>query len=60
MAGLLKTRYLKESGEGKGGKMEIKNLSKRRLKNRMNYLQKTNPKSRWIPYVKYHLRKKHV
>ena len=35
--------------------MKIKNLTKTKLKKRLNYLQKTNPLSRWIKYIKFHL-----
>ena len=37
--------------------MRIYGLSKQQMKKKLNYLQKTNPKSRWIKYLKYHLRK---
>lgn len=37
--------------------MKIKRLTERQLKRKVNYLKKTNPKSRWIPYINYHLRK---
>lgn len=38
--------------------MQIKNLSKEQLSKRLNYLEKTKPLSRWIKYIKFHLRKK--
>jgi len=37
--------------------MKIKGLTKQQLEKRRNYLEKTNPTSRWIKYIKYHLRK---
>jgi hypothetical protein len=37
--------------------MKIKNLSEEKLRKRLNYLQKTNPGSRWIAYIKYQLKK---
>ena len=37
--------------------MKIKGLTERQLKKRLNYLEKTRPASRWIKYIKYHLRR---
>ena len=37
--------------------MKIYGLSKKQMEKRLNYLQKTNSTSRWIKYLKYHLRK---
>jgi hypothetical protein len=35
--------------------MKIKDMNKTQLQKRLNYLKKTNPTSRWIKYIKYHL-----
>lgn len=37
--------------------MKIKGLTKQQLKRRLNYLKKTKPESRWIKYIKFHLKK---
>ncbi len=37
--------------------MNLKSLTQKQLSNKLRYLNKTNPTSRWIPYVKYHLRR---
>lgn len=37
--------------------MKLKGLTVEQLRKRLNYLQKTNPGSRWIPYIKYQLKK---
>jgi len=36
--------------------MKIKGLTKQQLTKKLVYLQKTNPLSRWIKYIKYHLK----
>ena len=36
--------------------MKIKGLTKDQLKNRLNYLEKTNSNSRWIKYIRYQLK----
>ncbi|KKN04835.1 hypothetical protein LCGC14_1093300 [marine sediment metagenome] len=36
--------------------MKLKGLTKDQLKNRLNYLEKTNPSSRWIKYIRYQLK----
>lgn len=38
--------------------MKIKKLNKDQLSRRLNYLKMTNPTSRWISYIKFHLKKK--
>lgn len=35
--------------------MKIKGLTKIQLEKRLNYLKETNPTSRWIKYIMYHL-----
>ena len=35
--------------------MKIKDMNETQLQKRLNYLKKTNPASRWIKYIKYHL-----
>ena len=37
--------------------MRIKNLTKKQLEKKLNYLKKTNPTSRWIKYIRFHLKK---
>jgi len=37
--------------------MQIKGLSKERLEKRLDHLRKTNPKSRWIKYIQFHIKK---
>ncbi len=37
--------------------MQIKGLTKHKMKKRINYLEKTRPNLRWIKYLKFHLKK---
>ncbi len=36
--------------------MMIKGLTKEQLMNKLKYLEKTNPNSRWIKYIRYQLK----
>lgn len=37
--------------------MKIKGLTKEQLEKRVDHLEKTNPKSRWIKYMKFHIKR---
>lgn len=37
--------------------MKIKGLSKKQLEKRLDHLRKTNPQSRWIKYIQFHIKR---
>lgn len=37
--------------------MKIKGLNQEQLEKRLDHLKKTNPQSRWIKYIQFHIKR---